>query len=480
MADMFASDRDKVAHLLRRFGLGASEAEIDYYGREGWLGAVDKLLDYKSRPDALDMTPSELAEQALPNGLGKGTKAQFDALQVWWIARMVRTQRPLEEKMTLFWHDHFATSGEKVTDADMMLRQNQILRANATGKFHTLLSSVSKDPAMLFWLDNEFNVKEHPNENFAREVMELFTLGIGNYTEKDIQEAARAFTGWTLATPGQANRKANKNPKNGKLAKNQVFDEGLANHDEGIKTILGDKGNFNGDDVLGILCGKPRCAWYITWKLWEFFAYRSPEKALIDRLAQKFDASGLDIAVLLREIMTAPEFYSSRAYRAIYKNPIDFTVATLRQLGFASAEIPDLYRTARAVKLSAKAMGMDIVFPPDVSGWGGGERWVTTATIVERIKWGGTLFGASSVQIKKNSFNLAINAADLFVADPTPSGVARTLASILDAPLEPAKVDLLTQAIQRESNGRITQQNANIVASAATRLIFGAPEFQFS
>src|SRR5688572_9675267 len=189
------TERDKGAHLLRRFGLGASEAELDYYLKDGLSGAIDKLLDYDKANEGFDGEVEKFQNQ---NG-----QLQPQAVGVWWTLRLVATQRPLQEKMTVFWHDHFATSASKVQNGPTMHRHNDVLRENATGNFKAFLTEVSKDPAMLFWLDNQYNVAGKPNENFAREVMELFTLGVDNgYNEQDIKEAARAFTGWSIGRVG--------------------------------------------------------------------------------------------------------------------------------------------------------------------------------------------------------------------------------------------------------------------------------------
>ncbi len=470
---MLQTEQQKIAHLLRRFGFGASEAEVEYYGKGGLAGAIDKLLNYESVDEGFAVDPETLSNQQ--------GKLKLPAVQVWWLMRMVTTRRPLQEKMTLFWHDHFATSADKVTSPYMMLTQNQILRAGATGKFEDLLTNVSKDPAMLLWLDNEFNVKGHPNENFAREVMELFTLGIGNYTEHDVQEAARAFSGWGYGARGRQRQ-----PKNQKLAKNQVFIDNAFNHDDGTKEFLGNKGNFDGDDIIGILCSQPRTARYITWKLWEWFAYPSPDEALVARLAEPFFQGGLRIKDLIRSIMEAPEFYSEKAYRAVYKNPMDFAVSTLRQLGFGAQPLTDAdfkgdLRPATALRISTKGMGMDLLFPPDVSGWDGGAAWVSSATMVERIHWAHVLFGQAQVGLKdKRYFSIQMDAWPLLADDPTPSGVASRLISLFDVDLPASRRASLVAAAKAASGGRATPANANETAAAVTRLIFAAPEFQFA
>lgn len=470
------TERDRIAHLLRRFGLGASEAEMDYYGQDGLKGAIQKLLAY-----------DQVEEQEIPGpeafaGKNGGIKPQ--SLRAWWTHRILTTKRPLVEKMTLFWHDHFATSVAKVDNALLMFGQNETLRENATGSFRTLLSEVSKDPAMMFWLDNQLNIAGKPNENFAREVMELFTLGVGHYTEKDVQEVARAFTGWNYTQ--RKGKRANQNTIRGGRPV-FVFDE--SKHDAGAKTILGKTGNFNGDDVLGILCDHPQTSRYITQKLWTWFAYPNPDTGLIDGLAAKFRASDLDIGVLLRAIMESPEFYSERAGWTVYKNPIDFTVSTLRQLGANTpvemdAEGAIKAGTARQIAVTTtatKSMGMEILSPPDVAGWDGGAAWISSATMVERIRWADRLFAAPALpagQKGRRVATLNFPSAKLFESGE-PMEVARKLCSIFDANLPEPKVRAVAEAVHRAAGGNVTAQTANAAAYAGSRLIFGSPEFQF-
>lgn len=468
----FETERQKGAHLLRRFGLGASEAELDYYMKDGLNGAVEKLLNYENVDEGFKLDVDTFRN-------GKNNNLNPQAVAIWWTARLLITQRPLQEKMTLFWHNHFATSGEKVNPGAMLYVQNEILRQNATGNFRELLMQVSKDPAMLFWLDNQYNVKGHPNENFAREVMELFTLGIGNYTEKDIQEGARAFTGWSIQRTNR--REGDDNRPQAEF----VFRPRL--HDDGEKTYLGASGNLTGDDVINHLCDSPRASEFLVTKLWKWFAYPDPDKALISRLSDHFRQSNLSIKELLRAIMTSPEFYSSKAERSIYKSPVDFVVVTLRQLGVGQilsdmiseggdGAVPNgLGRVAPAAQAyqAMKQMGMQLLFPPDVSGWAGGPTWVTTATMVERISWADKVFGRARFGTRFTSYRI-------FEQDPTAKGVAEKLVSIFDAPLSTAKTPELVKAADKAMAGRLTVQNANTTAAAAARLIFASPEFQFA
>lgn len=461
------SEKEKIAHLLRRFALGASEMEMEYYSKGGLKEAINKLLNYESVENPLpDIEPFFRADN---NNL------RPQAVKAWWMLHIMKTRRPLEEKMTIFWHDHFATSFSKVSSGELMKQQNEIIRENATGGFKVLLSTVSKDPAMLFWLDGQLNVKGKPNENFAREIMELFTLGVDNYTEKDVQEAARAFTGWQINRP--QNQKGNV-PRRAEF----IFRPRL--HDTGEKTILGKTGNFTGDDVIDLLCEQVQTARYITQKIWEWFVYPKPSAATIDKYASIFRKSNLNIKTLLRAIMESDEFYSDKAVHALYKNPIDFCAPTLRQLGLGEealaqeAKVPIPRRASlTAFITSTKAMGMELMAPPDVAGWEGGQGWISSATMVERIKWADRLFGAPIPGRGGNLF-IRVRAFDLF-DNGTPSHVVDRLASIFDVQLPDEKKKKIIAAATEVSGGQITPENANKVAQAASRMIFGSPEFQF-
>lgn len=466
------TDRERTAHLLRRFGLGASQAEVDYYAEGGWERAVDRLLNYEAVPErvALDV-------EAFANDKGQ---VRIQSVQAWWATKLITTRRPLLEKMTLFWHDHFATSAQKVTQPLLMHEQNETFRKHATGSFRDLLREASKDPAMLIWLDNQFNVKGKPNENFAREVMELFTLGIGHYSEKDIQEAARAFTGWTFRGADREKQAKYRKPE-------FLFDP--KRHDDGMKEVLGSRGPFDGDDVVNLLADDPQTARNIALKIWEWFAYAKPEPDLLDRLTGAFRKE-MNIGDLLREVMTSPEFYSERAERTVYKNPVDFVVPTLRQLGVGEMVTLDTKedgtlakrpQVAAGVLLTTKAMGMDLFFPPDVSGWEGGAAWISSATMIERVRWADRLFGVAAVGGKpgKAQPTLSYPAYGLLAADPTPPGIASTLVSVFDASIPASKMPALVAAAEKATAGRLTAGNANQAAAAVSRLIFGSPEFQF-
>lgn len=460
---MQGTEREKIAHLLRRFGLGASENEIDFYAKDGLKGAIDKLLDYENTPEAEMGTQEEF--------LAKQGNLRPDLAALMWTHRIVRTQRPLQEKMTIFWHHHFATSSVKVSSGFVMNEQIEILRRNATGSFPALLTEVSKDPAMLYWLDNHLNVAGKPNENFAREVMELFTLGIGHYTEKDVQEAARAFTGWSYVK--RRNASPDQIPNRTKF----IFNPG--EHDRESKTVLGKTGNLDGDAVLELLCAHPQTSLYVTTKIWKWFIDEEPDPATIEKYASVFRKSNLNIKALLRAIMEGPELYASADAHKLYKNPVDFTVSTLRQLGLGTIPLKNAAgEIARGVyqltKQACTRMGMELLAPPDVNGWATGPSWITSATMVERIRWSDRLFGRNA-----GRGNLGLNYPIFnLLTDRTPDGLVDKLLSVFDAKLPEAKVKTLKVEAAKISGGAITRVNANETAQAVCRMIFGSPEFQ--
>jgi hypothetical protein len=346
-----AFGRRQAAHLLRRAGFGGTPAEIDALASLGMQGAVASLLhpskpevDFVDYPDATLLYDPKVRTQTAEN---------------WWLDRMLRTQHPMVEKMTLFWHGHFATSIRKVSPA-MMVGQINLFRSQSLGNFRNLLLAVSKDPAMLVWLDNRYNVAAHPNENYAREVMELFALGLGNYTEDDVKNAARAFTGWTLD-------------------KNGAFIFRPNQHDDGIKTFLGHTGPFDGADVLNIIVQQPIHQRFICRKLLEFFVYSDPEPELIEGLAQTYALSGYDLAKTVGTIVRSNVFYSMRAYRALPKSPIEFVIGLQRMMEVKAVPKDTIGWLQR--------MGQEPMAPPSVKGWDGGPTWINTSTLLARMNY---------------------------------------------------------------------------------------------
>lgn len=466
---MALTEREKVAHLLRRFGLGASESEVAFYSQSGYEGAVDALLNWEQIPELV-----EISADALRNDKGQLNPRGCVA---WFGANIMTTRRPLLAKMTVFWHNHFATSLDKVTNANFMVQHVETLKTHATGNFRTLLEAISKDPAMLWWLDNRENIKGRANENFAREVMELFTLGIGNYSERDIQEAARAFTGWQYKAVG-------KNSERRGFAE-YVFRPNL--HDDSEKTIFGKTDRFSGEQVLSLLCDNPRTAQFLTEKLWVWFVSPTPDAAAIKKYAKVLYDANYEIKPWLRAVMLGPEFQNDRTPHTLVKNPLEFCISTARALGIGEVaaakfsevgENPDGKRRQAGllggVTTVMKNQGMELLYPPDVAGWKIGTNWITTATMLERVAWAPKLFSTAN-RIKDVSRNPVY---DLLSEDPTPQGIATKLCSLFDARVPGDKFDRLTQAATKLSGGKLTERNALNVAVGVTRLIFGMPEYQ--
>ena len=280
---------------------------------------------------------------------------------------MTQTPVPLLEKMTLFWHGHFATSLQKVKAPRLMLEQNELFREHATGSFRELTKAVCVDPAMMVYLDTNQNRKGKPNENFARELFELFTLGEGNYTERDIKEAARAFTGYNL----------NRRTGTARLIPRQ--------HDHGLKTVLDQTDRFKGEAVVDLALAQPACAEFMVTKLWEFFAYEAPEKGLVQSLAKQWREDDYQIRPLLRSVFLSAAFYDpKKSIRTQIKSPVQFLVQIVRQL-----ELKELPLNVATTTLST--LGQSLFHPPNVAGWEGGKAWINTNTLLSRYNIAGLI-----------------------------------------------------------------------------------------
>jgi uncharacterized protein (DUF1800 family) len=366
------------AHLLNRAGFGGTPTEISRLAGLGLDGAVDSLVDYEQVADAtpnpewakpepdrmlhyreVNRTGTPEEKRQLQQETQRLQRQRLMELRGWWLQRMATGPRPLQERMALFWHGHFATSFDKVRDAYFMWRQNDIFRRLATGNWELLLLEVGQDPAMLVWLDQAQSRREHPNENFAREVMELFALGEGHYTEHDISEAARALTGWSLDREAQA----------------YIYRPAI--HDNGSKTIFGRTGNFDGDDFIGLLVRHPQAARFITAKIWNYFAGSEPSPALNEALAADFRANGNHFKPLLKTLFRSEEFYSADIVRNQVKSPVQWLVGTVRML--ESSLPPALISWGMT-----RQLGQDLFAPPNVKGWDGGVTWITTNTLLTR------------------------------------------------------------------------------------------------
>ncbi len=373
---MAQTDRHWVAHLLRRAGFGGMPADIDAYTALGFEGAVDRLINFDEMDDSATEDAIKTMRLSAPDPQNdKHPEYGNPGLEVAvWLARMLLTRRPLQEKMTLFWHGHFTSSIQEVKSANLMNRQNTLYRLYALPtNFKEFTKAVARDPAMLIYLNNNTNRKGAPNENWARELMELFTLGIGNYTEADVKESARAFTGWTTTRDGHFVYRQNQ-------------------HDTGQKTFLGVTGNLSGDDVINTIFKQPVHPAFITRKLFRFFVYDTPSDATINRLADVYVKSGFGIKELMRQILLSPEFRSDQAYRALIKSPVEFTIGALRSL---SANFSDV-KAWKGVGTAMAAMGQQVYAPPNVGGWPGGRSWINTSALFDRDNLAGQLVSLNS------------------------------------------------------------------------------------
>ncbi|HUP49258.1 MAG TPA: DUF1800 domain-containing protein [Thermoanaerobaculia bacterium] len=348
-------NEENAAHLYRRAAFGGTADEILQSVLDGLDLSVDKLLNYQSVPN--DLLESRL--DALQFYLKSDGK--LSDLARWWLIRMSFTSRPLEERMTLFWHDHFATQYSKVLHIGWLRSENDTIRVNATGRFRDLMLAVARDAAMMYFLDMWLSTKTNPNENFARELLELFTLGAGHYAESDVMAATKAFTGWTF---------------NGTTAEFHFNDE---EHDYSTKTFLGRTGTWNGDDIIRMACDEFAHGQYIASKLFAFFAYEHPEQAVVDRLARVYLDHDTHLAPLIRAILTSEEMYSPRALWGKVKSPVDHVIIASRQLALRQ-DVEDAFRYL--------VQGGQTPFdPPDVAGWEGGSSWITPSALLNRMNF---------------------------------------------------------------------------------------------
>ncbi len=359
---------DDARHLLNRAGFGARPADLAGFASLSREAAVERLLTDTS--SAAGPPPQELARYLPPSRLRELSdeerkellKRNAIALRVWWVEALLNARSPaqqLRERMTLFWHNHFVSSLQKVKSAKLMLDQNQLLRRHALGRFDELLHAVGRDPAMLVYLDSATNRRGSPNENFAREVMELFTLGEGHYGEQDVKEAARAFTGWSIE------------PATGEFRWRPFA------HDDGSKTVLGVSGRLDGDAVLDILLAQPQTAELLVRKLWREFVSPTPDEGETRRIAARLRASGYDMRVALREIFASRAFWAGENRQALIKSPVDFVIGTLNTLELEAPE-------TAALAFALRRLGQDLFAPPNVRGWPGGETWINSSTLLAR------------------------------------------------------------------------------------------------
>ena len=370
-----------VAHLLRRAGFGGTTQQVATLAAQPWATTVDQLLDFTNAP--ADVQPAYLTDA------NTGDWEKEYKLQQWWLDRMATTTTPLQEKLTLFWHGHFATANYKVGDMLLMYQQNALFRAKALANFRDdLVQAMSLQPAMLLWLDNDPNVVGSPNENFARELMELFTLGVDQYTQPDVVASARAWTGHNTLDDDR-----------------ETYHFYPTRHDNGMKTFMGVTKNWDGPDIIQFILGddpthKQIGASFIAAKMWSFFAYPNPEASVVSDLTTAFLANDLSVHDLVRAIFMHPQFLSTQAKQGLVRSPAEWVAACIRVVN-STAELtnPQWYMDD---------MGQQLFEPPNVSGWRPNGYWLTTSRLWSRANWANEIVWAKDVNT--NSIGDALSA----------------------------------------------------------------------
>ncbi len=434
-----ADPRTRLAHLLRRAGFGASKPELDAFAALGYEATAGYLLDYESAPDpiqerldAFDFDPDDREQ-----------------LRRWWMIRMVHSTRPLQEKMTLFWHGLLTSGFSKVNSAGLLRRQNEFFRSNALGNFRDIMRGISKDAAMLIWLDGRGSRKRHPNENYARELMELFTMGEGNYTEQDVQQAARAFTGWRVSQEGEVS-----------LSRTAF--------DGGTKSFLGRTGRFTADAIVDIILEQPATAAYLSRRLFSFFSYRNPAPATVEALSAIYFSSGYDIKAMVRAILLSDEFSSTAAYRSLVRSPVDLVVGAHRAWG--------LETDGQYPANSARAMGQDIFNPPNVAGWPGGPAWLNSASWMHRANFVNGLVirrkgpPATIIDLANVVGSNGLNGPEQFKAFVTQL--------LLDGNLDPAADGLVSEYLLGAQPLTMDQRSLDRKGRALVYFLMASPEYQ--
>ena len=391
-------NKARAAHLLERAGFGGTPEELAQFAAMTPQAAVRRLVYHKdipndlpafdhsgvhdaglepfpaSRPAATDLakaTGESMGIKVKPAGNRRlqpvankffywlrASRLETNRVAYWWANRMLATNRPLEEKMALFWHGHFATSEEKVRDYRKMLRQNELFRTQGTGNFRDLLVGVAQGPAMLAFLDAGVNVKGAPNENFAREIMEMFSMGVGNYSETDIREAARAFTGWNFV--------------------DLDFVVTREKHDDTIKTVLGKQGGFDGIDVIDVILSQPVTSEYVSSRIYRYFVRQDPSAELRAQLGARLRQSNYAIAPLLETIFLSRDFYSPASMATHIKSPVELVISTYKKMGLSEVPgVPDFNDLT-------EALGQKLLYPPTVAGWASGNSWITPGLLLAR------------------------------------------------------------------------------------------------
>ena len=464
----------QAAHLYRRAGFGGSPDDVARAASAGVHAAVDAFVHFASA-SSLPAQPQLVADRPDPGqrkmflaaaqtgaaapamqddtllnarkALGRARRDNTIAMETWFLDRMIASPAQLQEKMTLFWHGHFTSAYQKGVPAQAMTDQNNLFRANALGNVRELTLKVSQDPAMLRYLDNIQNVKAHPNENYARELMELFTLGIGNYTETDVRESARAFTGWSVD-------------------RDYAFRDFPARHDDGSKTFLGRTGNFSGHDIVEIIFAQPAASRWFAKKLLNFFVYNDPEPGLIDAVAALIRKNDFNLQPVMSTVLRSNVFFGNRAYRALVKSPVQFVVGSYQLFGIGQSDLVALGALRR--------MGQILFYPPNVKGWDGGAAWLNSQTLLTRENFASSLMAkmGDAPWIRRD------------VQSMDPASVSRSLiATILQGDVSPASTAHLAAYLSGSNVSALAAlsgENADERIRGAAYLTMAMPAYQLA
>ncbi len=469
-----AFDQVKAAHLLNRLGWGGTLEEIEKVVKLGPQRAVDWLLDFPDAPadeisktDVPDLSgiegyPRTFEErrkllqgktqeerQLIQQQMNQANQQAIRAVGGWWLGKMVDSDYPAKEKLTFFWHGHFTTSARDERSAFAMWNQNELLRTHSAGNFGKFVKAISHDPAMLDYLNNQQNRKAHPNENYARELMELFTLGIGNYTENDVKEAARAFTGWAHDGEDFIYRK---------------YD-----HDEDEKTFLGRRGNFDGNDIIDIILQQKACAPYIASRFWKFYVNDEVDIPILQSLGEVLRDNKYELRPMLRTLFTSKAFYDSKNIGSQIKSPVQLVVGLVRAL---QVNIPDFGRLNGALD----QMGQVPLMPPNVKGWPGGRQWINTSTLFVRYNTALWLAGGEAVKSNRplmdaaNRINKVQPGVQISVKGTKDQIVQEWIDRLIQRPISDDRKSILLDAVG--NNPTETSVRGMI------KLILSMPEYQ--
>jgi uncharacterized protein (DUF1800 family) len=481
----------QIEHLLRRAGFGARPDELAVYGGMSIKQAVNALVDFDAVPDVVDSLISQPGYIGMTISGAFSPQSNINHARQRWLFRMVHSDRPLQEKMTLFWHNHFATGYNKIAgalgategarylaakaseDPGQVRGQLEMLRDNALGSFKEILLAIAKDTAMLVWLDGRTNTKAKPQENFGREIMELFTVGVGNYTEADVYAAARVFSGWNLARPGTA-ADATQHYEFSYIANNhdvaaKTFS--FAIYPDGGKTIparAAGAGMQDGIDLINGLAAHPNTARYLATKLYRFFVseFGAVNVTFVDRVASVYLKTNGSMREVMREVLSSPEFWDGSAYFARYSWPVEFVTRAFKDVGWSGFSVNDALTPL-------SNMGQILYEPPDVSGWDQGQSWFSTSAMLARMNFASTL--AANQKFKLAT---AVKAAN---GSKTPEALlAYMLDALVSAPLDSSVTGELSTYLR--ATGAWTGSDAQLQAKAPglVHLIAGSPEYQLA